>query len=182
MNFWKLMKKTGKKMQKYVKKLLLLFCQNRLAVAMGHPITRSLHLPHIPVTAFSQTYLCLVWNYLEFRSPQELSDQLQSQARTNVDMSIWFRHIQVRPHCYSLTEACSCKLELAYFAGKISKNRLVCKNAVALAYYGSCRLLVMGSWHNKISAKGEWTGNESFSPLNYVVLSKLWKNLMEEGG
>ena len=28
-----------------------------------------------------------------------------------------------------------------------SKNRLVCKNAVALAYYGSCRLLMMGSWH-----------------------------------
>ena len=36
-----------------------------------------------------------------------------------------------------------CRLELAYFAGKISKNRLVCKNAVALAYYG--RPLVMGS-------------------------------------
>ena len=45
-----------------------------------------------------------------------------------------------------LTEACSGRLELAYLAGKISKNRLVCKNAVALAYYGSCRLLVMGSW------------------------------------
>ena len=29
---------------------------------------------------------------------------------------------------------------------KISKNRLVCKNAVALTYYGSRRLLVMGSW------------------------------------
>ena len=28
---------------------------------------------------------------------------------------------------------CSCRLELAYFAGKISKNRLVCKSAVALA-------------------------------------------------
>ena len=28
---------------------------------------------------------------------------------------------------------------------KISKNRLVCNNAVALAYYGSCRLQVMGS-------------------------------------
>ena len=28
---------------------------------------------------------------------------------------------------------------------KISKNRLVCKNAIALAYYGSCRLLVMCS-------------------------------------
>ena len=30
------------------------------------------------------------------------------------------------------------------FRGKnIYKNRLVCKNAVSLAYYGSCRLLVM---------------------------------------
>ena len=27
----------------------------------------------------------------------------------------------------------------------MSTNRPVCKNAVALAYYGSCRLLVMGS-------------------------------------
>ena len=48
-----------------------------------------------------------------------------------------------------LTELSSCRLELAYFAGKISKNRLVCKNAVALAYYGSCRLLVMGSWQTE---------------------------------
>ena len=39
-----------------------------------------------------------------------------------------------------------CRLELAYFAGIISKNKLVCWNAFALAYYGSCRLLVMGSW------------------------------------
>ena len=35
------------------------------------PITRSLQLPHIPVTEFSQTDLFLVWIYLEFRSPQE---------------------------------------------------------------------------------------------------------------
>ena len=56
----------------------------------------------------------------------------------------------MRPHCFILTvltKVYSCRLELAYFAGKISKNRLVCKNAVALAYYGSCRLLVMGSCH-----------------------------------
>ena len=46
-----------------------------------------------------------------------------------------------------LTKACSCTLEMAYFTGKIAKNRLVCKNAVALAYYGSGRLLVMGSWY-----------------------------------
>ena len=76
---------------------------------------------------------------------RNLSDQLQSQARTNVDMPTWCRHIHVRPHCFILSEACSCRLELAYFAGKISKNRLVCKNAVALAYYESCRLLVMSS-------------------------------------
>ena len=74
-----------------------------------------------------------------------LGNQLQSGARTNVDMSTWYRQIHVRPHCFILAEACSCRLELAYFAGKISKNRLACKNAVALAYYGSCRLLVMGS-------------------------------------
>ena len=55
------------------------------------------------------------------------------------------RHVHVRPHCFILTEVCLCRLELAYFAGKIPKNRLVCKNAVALAYYGSCRFLVMGS-------------------------------------
>ena len=43
------------------------------------------------------------------------------------------RHVYVRPHCFILTEAWSCRLELVYFAGKTSKFRLVCKNAVALA-------------------------------------------------
>ena len=32
-----------------------------------------------------------------------------------------------------------------------SKNRLVSKHAVPLAYFGSCGLLVMGSWYSKIS-------------------------------
>ena len=44
------------------------------------------------------------------------------------------------------------RLELTYFAGKISKNSLVCKSAVALAYYGSCRVLVMGSWSQMITS------------------------------
>ena len=61
-------------------------------------------------------------------------------------MSMWCGHIHVRLRCFILTEACSCRLELAYLTEKISKNSLVCKNAVALAFYGSCRLLVMGSW------------------------------------
>ena len=74
-----------------------------------------------------------------------LSDQLQSQAWTNVDITTRCRHVHVRPHCLILTEACSCRLELAYLAGNMSKNRLVCKNAVALAHYGSCWLPVMGS-------------------------------------
>ena len=63
-------------------------------------------------------------------SHRNLGDQLQSQARTNVDMSTWCRHVHVRPHCLILTEACSCRLELVYFVGKISENRLVCKNAL----------------------------------------------------
>ena len=61
---------------------------------------------------------------------------LMSTSRHDVDMFT----------CFILTEACTCRLELAYFAGIISKNRLVCKNAFALAYYESCTLLVMGSW------------------------------------
>jgi len=35
------------------------------------PITRSMQLPHIPVTAFSQMHLFLVSIYREFRPPQE---------------------------------------------------------------------------------------------------------------
>ena len=36
------------------------------------PVTRSLELPHIPVTALSQTELFLFRIYLEFRFPREL--------------------------------------------------------------------------------------------------------------
>ena len=41
------------------------------------------------------------------------------------------RHVHVRPNCFIITKACSCKLELAYFGGQLYKNRLFCKNAVA---------------------------------------------------
>ena len=51
------------------------------------PITMSLQLPHIPVTAFSQTDLFLVWISLEFRYHRNLSNQLQSLKRSNVDIS-----------------------------------------------------------------------------------------------
>ena len=34
----------------------------------------------------------------------------------------------------------------------IKLNRLFCKKAVALAYYESCRLLVMGSWPSLLAA------------------------------
>ena len=63
----------------------------------------------------------------------------------------WYRQLLYYWHnvdmfnCCILTEAWSCRLELAYFAEKIFKNRLACKNAVAFAYYGSCRFLVSGS-------------------------------------
>ena len=57
------------------------------------------------------------------------------------------QHVHMRPHCFIFTEACSRRLEpLAYFAGTIPENRLVCKKAVALlVYYRSCRLLGVGS-------------------------------------
>ena len=56
-------------------------------------------------------------------SHRNLSDQLQSKARANADLP---KH-----------------------AWKSSKTRLVCRNAVALAYYGSCRFLVMGPCMDK---------------------------------
>ena len=58
------------------------------------------------------------------------SDQLQSRARTNVS---------------SLPKRAHVDWNWLISRGKISKNRLVCKNAVAVAYYGSRRLLMMGS-------------------------------------
>ena len=109
------------------------------------PITRSLQLPHIPVTAFSKTDLLLVWINLEFRSPHWPHRPI---AMTSTD---W---------CWHVDMMLTCSREVAVFLPKrarvdwnwpisrekISKNRLVCKNAVALTYYGSRRLLVMGSW------------------------------------
>ena len=83
-------------------------------------------------------------------------------------MSTWCRRVHVRPHCFILTEACSCRLELAYFAGKISKNRLVCKNAVALAYCGSCRLLVMDFWQGFIVKNIDGESTEA-NNLNHIL-------------
>ena len=59
-------------------------------------ITRSLQLRHIPVAAFSQTDLFLVWIYLESRSPQEPQWPI---AITSTD---WCRHVHVRPQCFTL--------------------------------------------------------------------------------
>ena len=81
-------------------------------------------------------------------------------------MSTWCRHVHVRPQCFIFTEACSCRLDLAYFAGKKSNNRLVCKNAVALAYCGSCRLLVMFSWYKKSQI------NREAKASHFIVISK----------
>ena len=99
------------------------------------PITRSLHYPIFLSPRFHRPI------YFQFEvisnsdHHRNLSDQLQSQARTNVDNS-----------------ACSCKAALFYSyqsvlmqTGKMIKNRLVCENAVELAYYGRCRLLLMDS-------------------------------------
>ena len=71
---------------------------------------------------------------------------------------------------------CSCRLELAYFAGKISKNRLVCKNAVALTYYGSCRLLVMCSCHITISRDNN-INLGYFSRVSSILVKFAFKNV-----
>ena len=42
------------------------------------------------------------------------------------DMTRTCRLVHVRLHCFILIEACSRRLELTYFAGTISENRLFC--------------------------------------------------------
>ena len=64
------------------------------------PITRSLQLPHIPVTAFSQTDLFLVWIHLEFRSPQGPQWPIALKTLTcrhDVDMFTWGRIVLSSP-------------------------------------------------------------------------------------
>ena len=61
---------------------------------------------------------------------------MQSQAPTNVDMSTCLREA-------ALPKRTHVDWNWPIWREKISKNRLICKNDVALAYYGSCRLLVM---------------------------------------
>ena len=53
------------------------------------------------------------------------------------------RHVHVRLHCFILTEACSCRLELAYFAGKLSKIDWSVKMPLHWLIYESCMLQVM---------------------------------------
>ena len=54
------------------------------------PITRSLHLSHIPITAFSQTDLFLVWIYHQFKPHGNLHGQMLT-SRHDVDMLTWGR-------------------------------------------------------------------------------------------
>ena len=101
-----------------------------------------MQLPHIPVTTFSQTDLFL-FKFISNSDPhRNLSDKLQSQARTIVDMSTCSRETAF----FCPYRSVLMKTGTAYFTGKISKHRLVYINAVALPYYVSCRLAVMGSW------------------------------------
>ena len=68
------------------------------------PITRSLQLPHIPVTAFPQTDPFLVWIYLEPQIPTGTlvtncshKHGLMSTCRNDVDMFTWGRIVLSSP-------------------------------------------------------------------------------------
>lgn len=104
------------------------------------PITRILQLPHIPVTAFSQTDLFLVWIYVEFSSPQEPQWPIaiiSTDQCWHVDNFTWSRIVLSSPK--------RAHVDWNWPISREKYLKIVCKNALALAYYGSCRLLVMGS-------------------------------------
>ena len=113
------------------------------------PITRSLQLPHVPVTAFFTDRTIFSLNLSRIQIPTGTSvancnhkHGLMLTCRYDVDTFAWGRIVS------SLPKRAHADWNWPISRGKISKNRLACKNAVALSYYGSCRLLVMGScWY-----------------------------------
>ena len=82
------------------------------------PITRSMQLPHFPVTAFSQTDLFLVKVNVNSDPRRNLSNQSQARTKFYVFSILLCRHVHVRPPFFYLTDAHSCRPELNYFAGK----------------------------------------------------------------
>ena len=53
--------------------------------------------------------------YLEVQIPTGTS---VTNCNHKFGLMLTCRHVHVRPRCSTLTEACSCRLQLAYFAGK----------------------------------------------------------------
>ena len=109
------------------------------------PITRSLQIPHMPCHGVFTDRSIFSLNLSRIQIPKRTS---VTNCNHKHGLLLTCRHDvdQGRPHCFILNEARSYRLELAYSAGRIPKNRLVCKNSVALACYASCRPLVMGYW------------------------------------
>ena len=78
----------------------------------------------------------------------------------------------MRLHCSILTEACSCRQwNWPSSREKLSKNRLVCKNAVVLAYYRSCRpqVMHMGSWPIRTVLTVKPRPNDRNMPTQHVA-------------
>ena len=98
------------------------------------PSLGACNYPMIPVTAFLQNDLFLVWIYLEFTEIPTGTSITICNHKHGLMLAIWCRLVHVRQHCFILTEASSCTLELAYFAKKMSNTGQVCKNALALAF------------------------------------------------
>ena len=91
------------------------------------PITRSLQLPHIPVSAFSRTDVFFSLNLSRIQIPTGTSviNCSHNHGQEHITyicschgLMLTCRHVHVRPHCFILTEACTCRLELAYFVGE----------------------------------------------------------------
>ena len=85
---------------------------------MQEPITRSLQLP-----------------ILSLNSPRIHIPKGTSLTNCNHKHGLMSTCSREVASFYPYTEACSCRM--AYFARKISKNRLVCKNSVALIIIGT---------------------------------------------
>ena len=110
-------------------------CRPTRSFTRMEPITRSVQLTHIPVTAFSQTNLFLVWIYREFKPPQEpqlpiTSDELHLTGHLTGHHHFTGRLKKNRYIFFSRSLCGTVDQNWHISREKKLKNRPVCKNTV----------------------------------------------------
>ena len=102
----------------------------------GRNCASSGRLPNIPVTAFSQTDLFLVWIYPDPHKSNLIPTGTSVTIAAMSTCRHQCRYVHVMPHCFILTESCSCRLELEYLIRGKKYLKIDWSVKMPLHYYG----------------------------------------------